>query len=66
MRKRVIEIIMNEFEAQRESLRLRPLHEQTVIGDLLTSLEIEIKRQIKNEFPKDVPEVGELTASNNC
>ena len=42
-----IKIIQDCFDEQREKLKLRSLEEQTIIGNLLTVLESDIKNQLK-------------------
>lgn len=43
----VLGIIKSHFEEKFQQLAIRPQHEQNVIGDLLTTLEIELKKDIK-------------------
>lgn len=44
----VLEMIKTHFSDALTGLKLRKKSEQTIVGDLLTSLELELKKEIKS------------------
>lgn len=48
LKREVLRIIKDEFDSKMNQLKVRSLEHQSIIGDTLTDVELEIKKQIKS------------------